>query len=106
MKALSQFVVRVFDLVEAEGRTLLAVTRDEARRAQATATNMAMAGACLLLAVVFVIGGYGLIAMGVRGWLAARVDPSLASVLTGLLTIVLAGGCLLLARAVVGKRTP
>lgn len=84
MKAISQFVVRVFDLIEAEGRTLLAVVRDEGARIQAVVTNLMLATALLVMAVAFVLGGCGLIACGMVHWLEGVISRPAAFVLTGL----------------------
>jgi hypothetical protein len=83
MKAISQFVVRVFDLIEAEGRTLLAVVRDEAVRVHGAVVNLMLATAFLVMAVIFVLVGCGLIAFGMIRWLEPWVSLPVALVLTG-----------------------
>lgn len=92
MKVISQFVVRVFDLIEAEGRTLLAVARHEAARVHVIVTNMLMATAILVMAVVFVLGGCGLVAMGAVAWLEPHTGQPAALVLIGIAGAAL--GCL------------
>lgn len=94
MKAISQFVVHVFDLIEAEGSTFLSIARGEARRAQSTAASMAMAGAILLIAVPLLVGGVSLLAAGLMWWLETRMDRPFAAGLTGLVIVLLGLGCL------------
>lgn len=94
MKAVSQFVVHVADLMEAEGRSLLGVVRGEAHRAHSTATNMAMGVALLLIAVPLCVAGVWLLAAGLMWWLETQVSRPLAASLTGLV-ILAAGGALM-----------
>lgn len=88
MKVISQFVVRVCDLIEAEGRTLRSVIRHEAAQihahAQAMIANLLLGSALLVLAVCFVIAGFGLIAMGLLRWLEPLISQPAALVLSGL----------------------
>lgn len=94
MKAISQFVVNVFDLIEAEGRTLQSVVRSEARRVQTTATNMALGFALLVASLVLSLAGLWLLGAGLMWWLETQVTRPLAAFITGL-AILGAGACCL-----------
>ena len=83
MKAISQFVVKVADLLEAEGRAFGAVLRAEAHRAHNAATNMAMAATFLVIAAPLVIAGLGLIGAGLMWWLEPMWGRALAAAVTG-----------------------
>lgn len=104
MKAISQFVVHVAGLVEAEGNALLTVVRGEARRAHATATNLAMSLAVLFVAVPLFVGGFWLLAAGLMWWLETQVSRPLAACLTGIVVLAAGSGCLLGFRALAGRR--
>ncbi len=106
MKAIAQLVVRVFDLLEAEGRALRAVVRVETRRMHTTATNMAMGATCLLIAVPLCIAGFGLLAAGLLWWLETQFSRPLAAGLTGLVTLGAGGGCILCFRALAARHQP
>lgn len=103
MKVISQFVVRVFDLMEAEGKALLTVVRAEARGVRATATNVAMGVAFLLIAVPLCVGGVLLLAAGLMWWLETLVGRPLAACLTGLMILGAGGGCLSCFRLLAGR---
>ena len=104
MKAIAQLVVRIFDLVEAEGRSLRSVVRDEARCAHAAANNIALGLALLIMAIPVSVGGITLLAVSFMWWLETQVSRSLAACLTGL--VILAAGALLLASfRLVARRT-
>lgn len=94
MQAISQFVVRVFDLIEAEGRSLHTVVRGEARRAQTAVTNMAMAAALLFISVVLSLAGMWLLGAALMWWLETQVSRPLAACFTGLVILASGGACL------------
>ena len=94
MKEISQFVVRVFDLVEAEGRTLLAVGREEARQAQGAVKSLAMGATCLLISIPLFVAGFSLLAIGLMWWLETLVTRPLAAALTGLVVLAFASAWL------------
>ncbi len=94
MKAISQFVVHVFDLLEAEGRCLRAAVRSEARRAQGVAASLAMAMSFLLVAVPLLIAGVGLVAAGLMWWLETEVSRPVAALITGAAVLVVGTGCM------------
>ncbi|MFN0010628.1 MAG: hypothetical protein ACKVS8_03185 [Phycisphaerales bacterium] len=94
MKAISQFVVQVFDLIEAEGGALLTVVRGEARRAHTAATNMAMGVAFLLISIPLAVAGLCLAAAGLMWWLETLVGRPLAAVLTGFVILGAGAACL------------
>ncbi len=95
MQAISQFVVRFFDLVEAEGSALLAAIRAEASRVRVAANAMAMGLALLAVAVPIFIAGIGFLSVGLMWWLETQVARPLAAGLTGV-AILAVGGALLL----------
>lgn len=94
MRTIAQFVVRVFDLFEAEGRTLLTVVRAESRRMHSTVTNMAMGVAFLLISVPLGVAGVWLSAAGLMCWLETQVTRPLAAGLTGLAILAVGAACL------------
>lgn len=106
MKVISQFVVRAFDLIEAEGRCLRAAIRNEARRAQAVAASLAIALSFLVAAVPLLIAGVGLVAVGLMWWLETEVSRPLAALLTGAALLVVASGCLAGFKVLAGRRQP
>jgi hypothetical protein len=93
LKAISQFVVHLFDLIEAEGFALRSAVRGEARRAREAATDILTGVAFLLVAVPLTLAGLALMAMGLLRWLELQVGPPLAAALTGLFVLTLAAAC-------------
>lgn len=90
MKAISELVIHVFDLVEAEGKTLLHVVRNEASRARTTVANMALAIGVLVVAVPLLVSGLWLMAAGLMWWLETLVGRPLAAGITGLVLVLFA----------------
>lgn len=103
MKAISQFVVRVFDLIEAEGRTALTVARGEARHIRRYAARLAMAAAVLCIAVPLCLGSVWLMAAGLMMALEPEVGRPLAAALSGLAVLVLGGLCFGGAALLIGR---
>jgi hypothetical protein len=106
VKAISQLVVHVFDLLEAEGRCLRAAIRVEARRAQAVAASLAMALSFLLVAVPLLIAGVGLVAAGLMWWLETEMSRPLAAMLTGVVVLAIGSGCLAGFKFLAGRPQP
>lgn len=94
MKAISQFIVHVCDLVEAEGSTLLAVVRAEARHVHAAVADLAVGAAFLVVSIPLFIAAAWLLATAFMSWLQTQVSPPAASALTGLLLLLAAALCL------------
>ncbi len=88
---MAQFVVHVFELIEAQGASALTVMRAEARRAHGSATGLAMGVACLCVAVPLFVGGAGLLAAGLMWWLEAEVGRPAAAALAGA-AVLMTGG--------------
>lgn len=99
MKAISQLVVHVADLLEAEGRTLLSIIRDEGKRVQQATMSAAVAVMFLVMTVPFVLAGFGLLATGLLWGLEPVVGRALAAVATGVALLVIGGCCLGLFRS-------
>jgi hypothetical protein len=95
MKEISQFVVRVFDLIEAEGRVLLEVGRAEARQVQGAVNSMALGATCLLISIPLFVAGFSLLAVGLMWWLETQVTRPLAAGLTGLVVLAFASAWLI-----------
>jgi hypothetical protein len=95
VKEISQFVVRVFDLIEAEGRTLLKVGREEARQVHSAVNGMALGATYLLISIPLFLAGFSLLAIGLMWWLETVVSRPLAAALTGLVLLVFASAWLL-----------
>ena len=92
MRAISQFIIRVFDLIEAEGAALLSVARAEADRARSAAVHMAMGLALLAVAIPLVITGFGLLTAGLLWLLETHTSRWLAAMLTGTAILAVGGG--------------
>ena len=95
MKEISQFVIRVFDLIEAEGRVLLEIGREEARHVQSAVNSLALGATCLLISIPLFVAGFGLLAIGLMWWLETQVTQPLAAGLTGLAVLAFAAAWLL-----------
>lgn len=106
MKAISQFIVHVFGLIEAEGGALRTVIRGEGRRARDAASSMAMSLALLLIAVPLVLAGVGLLAAGFTWSLETYIGMPLAVCVTGLVVMAAGGGCFYGFRVLAGKQLP
>lgn len=106
MKAISQFVVHVFDLIEAEGAALLTAARGEARRVRLAATNLAMGSVFLIISIPLFVGGFGLLGAALMWSLETVVSRPLAACLTGLAVLAAAAGCLLGFKLLAGRRQP
>jgi hypothetical protein len=104
MKVISQFVVSIFDLIEAEGHALLSVARTQAGEVHSGVARLAMAIAFLLAFVPLFIAGVLLLATGLMWGLETQVSRPLAAALTGCVVLVLAFSCLLLFRSLTGRR--
>ncbi len=104
MKAISQFVVHVFDLIEAEGAALRAAVRTEAQRARETSADVATGFALLLTSVPLVLAGFALLAAGMMWWLETLVTRPLAAAITGLVLLIVGGVLLVTFRLIARKR--
>ncbi|CAG0997754.1 hypothetical protein PHYC_02673 [Phycisphaerales bacterium] len=94
MKRIAELVVRIADLVEAEGRSLLSVTREEAGRLHEAMGRLASSLVFLLTAVPLFVVGTCLVAAGLLLSLQDRVGLPAAAALTGLVVIGGGGACL------------
>ena len=83
MRAISQFVVRIMDLIEAEGSLLRAVIRVEASAARRDASGFAIGIAILSIAVPICVAGIGLLAAAVWSWLEPAAGAPAATAITG-----------------------
>ncbi len=106
MKAISSFIVHVFNLIEAEGAALRTAVRDEARRAQAAAANLATGAGVLIISIPLLIAGFGLLAAGLMWWLETQVSRPAAASLTGAGLLAVGAGGVFSARWLAGKAPP
>lgn len=83
MKAISQLVVRVIDLIEAEGRDLRTVLRVEAGRVHVGLAHLAVGIAILLISVPLILAGLCLLAAGMMWWLETILSRPAAAALAG-----------------------
>lgn len=83
MRVVSQFIVRVCELIEAEGAAFLSIARQEAGRARSVAVQLAVGLALLAVAIPVLITGLGLMTLGLYWLLEARLEQWLAACLTG-----------------------
>ncbi|MGH7133630.1 MAG: hypothetical protein ACREJO_16995 [Phycisphaerales bacterium] len=93
MKRIAALVVRIADLAEAEGRTLLSVARQEGTRLHGAVARLAGGIAWLLAGALLGVGGVCLVAFGTMLWLEAPLGRPAAAVITGVATLAVAGGC-------------
>lgn len=103
MKAISDFVISVFELAEAEGRDLRTSVRVEARAARAAVISLSLALAVLGLAVLLLVGGSWLMVSGFHLWLETQVSRPLAAVLAGLSVFGFGVGGLVLFRSFIKR---
>ena len=103
MKDVAQFVVHVFDLIEAEGRVLLTAGRAEARQVRGAVNSFAMGATCLLIAIPLFIAGFIMLAVGLMWWLETLVTQPLAAALTGVAILVVAAAWLIGFRLTTGR---
>jgi hypothetical protein len=103
MKMLSDFVISVFELAEAEGRDLRTTVRTEAAALRAEILCLSLAIGVLAFAVLLFTGAAGLIVFGLLLWLESQVSRPLAAVLAGLGAFVLGIGCVVLFRLLTRK---
>lgn len=99
-------MVHVFDLLEAEGRGLMTVVRAEARHARASAVNLAMGLAVLVIGIPLVIAGACLSAAGLLWWLESEVSRPLAAAITGVLLLAAGLICISLFKALAFRKQP
>ncbi|MBS0197654.1 MAG: hypothetical protein JSR77_12945 [Planctomycetes bacterium] len=89
MKVISQFVVHVCDLLEAEGRELRAVVRGESEQLRMGLARMAAAVTVLTASMILCLAGVGLLGIGLLLWLEPHVGRPLAAGLTGVALLAL-----------------
>lgn len=104
MKALSDFVVRCFDLIEAEGSSLRTAVRTEARRAQNSAAGIVMASVVLVVALSLCGAGVWLMGSGLLWWLQTQMSRPLAASLTGMVALVIGIVFLVYSKVLAGRR--
>jgi len=103
LKALSQFVVHLFDLIEAEGRSFLAISREEVRHARNAAADFAVGAVFLVVSVPLFLGGLTFLVAALFWWLETLFIRPLAACLTGLAVMTAASAALYAFRLMVGK---
>jgi uncharacterized membrane protein YqjE len=106
MKALSQFVVHVFDLVEAEGRSFRSALRGETERARSSLASLALAVAFLIVSVPLLVTGIWVLAAGILLWLEPHLTRPPATVVTALLLLAAAAACLWCFRVLSSRQVP
>lgn len=106
MKAISQFVVHVFDLIEAEGRGLREVLRGEASQFRNAMTGLAFGLAFLVIAIPMLVIGGLLLAGAFMFFLNDHFGKPITFLLTGLLILAIGVGCLAVFKYLVDKDKP
>ncbi len=91
MKQFAELVVKVADLVEAEGRSLLQTVRGESRSAREYVATMGVALACLITGTCVLIGGCALIGVAAFLWIAQYWGSAAAAGVCGAGFLLLGG---------------
>jgi hypothetical protein len=106
LKVISQFIVKVMNLLEAEGRTLLGAVQGEGRKLRGVVRDLLVGVAFLVVSIPLLTAGTLLVAAGAMWWLEAHVGRPAAAVISGLLLLAVGGVCVLVFRAFTrGPRT-
>jgi hypothetical protein len=106
VKVISQFVVHIAELLEAEGATLLAIGRTEAQALHRAVAGLALGLAFLIVAAALALAGIGLLATGLILALDAQWGHPFAAAATGLILLILAGAALWSFTALTRSRRP
>ncbi len=104
MKAISQLVVHVFELVEAGGGALRANVRNEMYRASLAVTDLVYSGAFLIVAIPLCIAGVLLVGAGFMWWLETQVSKPLAALLTGFVLLIASAVFVMIARKIARRQ--
>lgn len=91
MKAIAEFVVRVADLLEAEGRSARVAIREEARRARDAARGLMLGAVCIVAAGVFLVAGLSLLLNALYLVVVPGLGAAGALALTGAVALVVTG---------------
>jgi hypothetical protein len=94
LKAYTEFIIRLADLVEAEGRSLRGTIRTEARSLRMGAVKVGLFVGLIAAAAPLCLTGVGLVLLAAYLWMAPELGPPGAALITGLLTLAVAGGLL------------
>lgn len=94
MARISQYIVGVTDLLEAEGRSLRDTVRDEGRDLKKVAVKLSMGLAVLLAAAPLAVIGVGLLLAALYWALREQVGQPAAAAITGAVTLAVCGGLL------------
>jgi len=86
---LAELIVRVSDLVEAEGRTLLSTLRAEGMWVRGYLARMGIGVVLLVAASVLVVAGCGLICASCFLWVQPLLGSAAAAGITGAVTLLL-----------------
>ena len=105
-KALSQFVVHVADLAEAEGRTMLGVVRQEAREARTAMVSFALMLALLATAVPLAVSGVWLLVFALITWLEPQLGRTMAASIAGSVLLLASGVCVWVVHRCATRRKP
>ena len=87
MKAISQFVVRLVELFEAEANAVGGVLRVEARRAHTVVCETAMAATYLVVAAPLMVAGVSLLAAALYWWVEPMWGRAISAGVVGLVLV-------------------
>ncbi|HYE61940.1 MAG TPA: phage holin family protein [Phycisphaerales bacterium] len=94
MARISQYIVGVTDLLEAEGRSFREVARAEGRDLKQATTKVLLGFAVLLAAAPLAVVGLGLLLAALFWALREPLGQPAAAAITGVVTLCLCGGLL------------
>ncbi len=94
MKRISEMIVRVTDLMEAEGRSLREVARVEGRVLRQVTARLTLGLAVLLATAPLVVAGVGLLLAALFMALRDPLGQPAAAAITGVVTLGVSGGLL------------
>lgn len=93
MKSLAELIVAVADLAEAEGRSFVAVARQEGGKLHEIIRSLAVGIVVLVVAVPLLSIGACLVAIGIALWLEGALGRPAAAIITGVFALAAGGAC-------------
>lgn len=103
MKSLAELIVAIADLAEAEGRSFVAVARQEGAKLHEITRSLAVGLIVLIVAVPLLSIGACLVAIGIALWLEGHLGRPAAAMITGAVALAAGGTCIWLFRRMTAR---